>query len=39
MSKDLQSKRKEFRQVLILFYDNKDNLIKTLTEIIENKYE
>ena len=39
MSEDLKLKRKDFRQVLILFYDKKDNLIETLTKIIEEKYE
>ena len=39
MSDDLKLKRKEFRQVLILFYDKRDDLIKTLTKIIEQKYE
>ena len=39
MSEDLELKRKDFKQVLILFYDNKDDLIETLKKMIEEKYE
>ena len=39
MSEDLKLKRKDFRQVLILFYDNRDDLIETLKKMIEEKYE
>ena len=39
MSEDLKLKRKDFRQVLILFYDKKDNLMETLRKMIEEKYD
>ena len=39
MTEDLKLKGKDFRQVLILFYNKKDNLIETLRKIIDEKYD
>ena len=40
MSNDLQLKNKEFRQVLILFYDinKKDDLFETIIDVVNEKY-